>query len=523
MNNENGFMAENWIKAFAFISAVLFLGIFLFTALSRMAYPFELEWIEGGMLLHLQYIMEGNVLYLPPNIHFGSFMYTPLYYYISYLVSTITGIEFLTMRLVSIVSTIGIGGLLFFSMRKQTRSLLIAAVTAGLFFSLYPIRGYWYDIARNDMLMLFLLFSGFLLLRSNKNIGTLLISLLLFNAAIFTKQSAIIPVIALIIIHTLFTRVRRIYIPVVFILFFLTFTIIFELLSDGNFIRTITTTPTMSNVFFYYLPTFFIKDLMKVFPVAIPIIMIFFIGTFKSEKNREYWFDLTFLITSLFISFLLRIKIGGYFNTLIPADLAIVYIFGKSCIFLFQKMERIKLFGDNKTDKFPVGRSISMLLILLLSFQLYANIYDFREQIPDEKQKQSAQELVDLIASFPGPVYVRKHTYFSHLAGKETFIHFAVLQRINWSGETASENESIQKKLKLKMEEGYFDAIITCGKDTFLDNISLYRYCGKVFGDDNELFLATGAQFEPLEIYIRNDLVERGIDHIIDKLPITVE
>ena len=42
-------------------------------------YPYDLEWMEGGMLHHAQRIHGGLGIYVAPSIEFIPYLYTPLY------------------------------------------------------------------------------------------------------------------------------------------------------------------------------------------------------------------------------------------------------------------------------------------------------------------------------------------------------------------------------------------------------------------------------------------------------------
>jgi hypothetical protein len=47
--------------------------------LSRLSYPLDLEWMEGGILTHALRLARGQPLYAEPSVDFVSFLYTPLY------------------------------------------------------------------------------------------------------------------------------------------------------------------------------------------------------------------------------------------------------------------------------------------------------------------------------------------------------------------------------------------------------------------------------------------------------------
>jgi len=54
--------------------------VLLATAIAgRVGYPYDLEWMEGGMLHHALRIKNGEGIYVPPSIDFIPYLYTPLY------------------------------------------------------------------------------------------------------------------------------------------------------------------------------------------------------------------------------------------------------------------------------------------------------------------------------------------------------------------------------------------------------------------------------------------------------------
>ena len=53
--------------------ATLFLLLWAALVSLRVAYPFELEWMEGGMLDHIERVRSGKPLYTPPSREFGRY------------------------------------------------------------------------------------------------------------------------------------------------------------------------------------------------------------------------------------------------------------------------------------------------------------------------------------------------------------------------------------------------------------------------------------------------------------------
>ena len=58
------------VLACAAASIALYAGI----AILRMRYPFELEWMEGGMVDHVGRLLSGRPWYAKPSLYFVSYL-----------------------------------------------------------------------------------------------------------------------------------------------------------------------------------------------------------------------------------------------------------------------------------------------------------------------------------------------------------------------------------------------------------------------------------------------------------------
>ena len=126
----------------------------------RLVYPYELDWVEGGMLAAVIEILKGHSLYVEPTISYVPFVYAPLYFYISALVAKIVAPGLLALRLVSVISTLVSLLMIVLIVKGETKSWFWGVVSASLFAGLYPATKYWFDLARVDslFLMFFLMF-----------------------------------------------------------------------------------------------------------------------------------------------------------------------------------------------------------------------------------------------------------------------------------------------------------------------------------------------------------------------------
>src|SRR5262245_11458385 len=104
-----------WLLAGA---ALLFPAALLGVAVLRVPYPFELEWLEGLSLHHVQRLLQGRPLYAPPSLEFISFDYTPLYFHVAAFASRLLGPGFAPLRVVSLLASLGSLGLVFALARR---------------------------------------------------------------------------------------------------------------------------------------------------------------------------------------------------------------------------------------------------------------------------------------------------------------------------------------------------------------------------------------------------------------------
>src|SRR5262245_23645131 len=118
--------------------AVLWLAMeplsrFVRLSLARVRYPYELEWMEGGIVPPIQVVRAGGPLYREPSLDFTPFIYAPAYYYVCALTSLVTGVGYFAPRLVSLLSILGCFALIGYWVRRETGSFVAGVAAAGLF------------------------------------------------------------------------------------------------------------------------------------------------------------------------------------------------------------------------------------------------------------------------------------------------------------------------------------------------------------------------------------------------------
>jgi hypothetical protein len=171
------------------VSSFVMLVLFLYTTLGRMFYPFDLEWMEGGMLVHGLRVMEGKQLYVEPSSEFIPFIYPPLYSWLLGVGGWIFGLDYSLGRGISLLSSLAATGALLAIGRMEKISWSICIAMGALFLSTYENSGTFMDLVRTDSLVVALLgWSLFFLRKESVFVSGILLCtayLAKHNAAIF--------------------------------------------------------------------------------------------------------------------------------------------------------------------------------------------------------------------------------------------------------------------------------------------------------------------------------------------------
>ncbi|HEV2309133.1 MAG TPA: hypothetical protein VGU73_01305, partial [Acidimicrobiia bacterium] len=139
---------DRLLRGAVLVAAVGFVACYLAVALARFNYPYPLEWLEGGVLQHVQRVLHGQSLYGAPSIRFTPFLYTPLYYYLSAGAAWLFGLHLSTLRMVSIGASLVAFGAVGALVWLETRNRWAAACAVGVFAATFRLGGAWLDLAR---------------------------------------------------------------------------------------------------------------------------------------------------------------------------------------------------------------------------------------------------------------------------------------------------------------------------------------------------------------------------------------
>ena len=147
------------------------LGLLLYAMLSRVGYPYDLEWMEGGLLGHAARLSEHQGIYVEPSLDFIPYLYTPLYPALIALLSSLFGISYTVGRVISVLSLVALLGFAVGAISRERETHRAAAWTGaalacGLIAATYPWVEGWYDLVRADSLFVAMIVGGLLALRA---------------------------------------------------------------------------------------------------------------------------------------------------------------------------------------------------------------------------------------------------------------------------------------------------------------------------------------------------------------------
>jgi hypothetical protein len=190
-----------WLLVVACLPAalqLLELGRILF---SRVGYPYDVHWMDGGTLLHAHRLLQGEPIYVEPAREAGFLpnAYPPALYFTLAGLGAIFGLDYVMGRLVSIAVTAVGAAVLAHQVHLRFRGMPLpwapALLALGTIAAGFPFTGGWYDATMTDPLALCLaIVSGRLLLVDSDALCTrrLVVVSVLMVLTVYTKQSYVV-------------------------------------------------------------------------------------------------------------------------------------------------------------------------------------------------------------------------------------------------------------------------------------------------------------------------------------------
>ena len=183
--------AAEVLRAVALALAAWLTLALLYVFARRFVYPYDLEWMEGGMLDHALRLAHGQPIYAPPSVDFIPYLYTPGYPFVVFVLGKLFGIGYKLGRFVSLVGFFTVVVLGYVYARREGGSRAAAACGIAIIFAAFVPTGAFYDLARPDSLFMGLVTAGLLVAwwKRHSPAGGVAAALV-FIAAFYVKQTA---------------------------------------------------------------------------------------------------------------------------------------------------------------------------------------------------------------------------------------------------------------------------------------------------------------------------------------------
>ncbi|MEO7092246.1 MAG: glycosyltransferase family 39 protein [Polyangiales bacterium] len=473
------------------VFAAFYVVVFVTVAIMRARHPFELEWMEGGVLAHVERIREGKAIYAAPTLEFVPFIYTPLYYHVAALFSRVLGTTFLALRVTSILATLGCMGVLFAYVKRETRSWLPPIVSVGLFAAGYRRGAEFLDLARVDALFLLFLLGALAMTRHARSRRHQVLAGVLFTLAFFTKQSALIVALAMAVPVVSLERRRAWPFVGTMVVGIGGGALLLDVASDGWFRYYAFELPRQHAIERVMFLEYWSGDLAP-WAIAFAALLYLLLGaptTIDGEARRYYLFGTLGMLGTAWSS---RLHTGGFHNVLLPAIAWLSLVAG---VGLHAARVAVAATGDAR-------RSGLTRFVLAAAFaQLACHLYDPRQLVPKKRDVLAGLRLVETLRGYQGEVFVPSHGYLAVMAGKRSFAHLMAVEDV------LRVDDDVSTELRISIADAIraqrFSAVVQDEDEWFQDVMTgPYRRDAPAVPDEAAFHCVSGIRVRPEKIWV---------------------
>jgi hypothetical protein len=483
-----------WIGRALILAACTFsVGSYLYIAFRQLGYPYELEWMEGGMVEIVARVAHGQPIYTAPTLHYVSYTYTPLYYWVAAQLARLTGIGFLPLRLVSIAASLGSFALLYRLVRRETGDPMAGVVAMGLFAAAFSIAGAWLDIGRVDSLLLFFMLAAVAAARHVRTWrGGIVVGILVF-LAFFTKQTGLIALLPLLAYLVATRRQAGLAALGTTAATVAGSTLVLQAASHGWYwyfiFGELTHQPALKSAALHFVPI----DIAVRFGFAAGLAVVgLVVGRWRRVGTAAWPFFVVVALGFAAGSFVSRVHSGGGRETLIPLYAAIALLSGLA----YDAIRR-------SAPKHPA--LVGSALAIVIAGQVGHLGQDPSHYIPTAKDVAAGKHLVQMVADTPGEVIVLNHPWYATMAGKQAWAQGEAIHEVLRSEPGAARSDllrSIDRTLSSgKVRAIYFDARSLGAFEAPVT--AHFQPGGQVFSCYRCFFPPTDVAFRPYLLYVR--------------------
>lgn len=468
------------LLASAWIAALLWI-----TIAGRIAYRFDLEWMEGGMLLHVARLHAGEPIYVRPGPDFTPFLYPPLY---PQLLAWLAAPSLPLARAVSLAGVLAAAGALLLALRRERVAWFLVLGALAAFLSCFDDTGGFFDVARADGMALGLASWAVVLGTGGGRRGALPSALLLFLACA-TKQS--MALCALPIAWSL-ARCRGWRDAARFGLVWgglvASYAAWMSFRTQGWFWVYVVQVPALHGLDLTRLAPDPERRMLVALPVTTLAALALLVGSFRKKGSAGPGSSLVpSLLTLIALAILMRAHRGGYYNVLMPG---------------FWALSAAGALGAARFLEWLPGTLPRVAVALLFSMQVVAGGWKPATYIPSQQDEQAAESVVEAIRARSGTLFAPEFPTFARAAGRWPGSHIYALADLERPGSPWL--YAIQE-VKGQLAAGRYDMVLT--SDRTMGVLAALRgsYRPEVRFDfpDRVLFPRSGFPVRPATLWVR--------------------
>lgn len=424
---------ETVTAALALLAALPVLWVIGNAIASRMAYPGDLEWMEGATLISAMRARDGLPLYAEPAGDYVPFIYPPLYAWIVGALAHVVPLGYALGRGVSTACTLVAGGALVFAARKEGASWMLSLSTLGLFAAVWDDSGTFFDLCRTDALSLALAAWAVVLTPLPSPRATIAGGLLLAVAFTAKQHVALLGLPMLVWVWRTHGRRRALTFAVASVVPALLFVAVMSIATDGLFLTWLVRVPTAHGQTLSRLIPGAQIEVWKALPISTTAALLAVTWLWK----RSYWAmvgGMTLVIVSL-----MRGHTGGYLNVLIPMmwlqcllPIVAANAFGRPRARALAALAiaiQLLFWRTDYGRLWPAIRSGKPVVAAWTGAQLDPGRY-----VPTERDAANVRKLIEEISRLPDPVLIPHAPFYAVLAGKRTSFALIALWDIDYVG-----------------------------------------------------------------------------------------
>ncbi|MDB4942543.1 MAG: hypothetical protein JWP97_2077 [Labilithrix sp.] len=421
------------MRAVTVLVGLVTAGLALFVMVSRLVYPIDAEWMAGAVRDTVERVRDQQPIYAKPSSDFISFLYPPLYYWLSGLFARFVS-TFAACKLVSLGATLGTTVGVGLLTRRLGASRFWCLVAVLLHFGTYSLTLFFYDLERVDSFAVAVVTLGLVVLLGKPgddapgtgSTARTALGGVILGLSFFAKQPGIAVFIASIVGLVLAGERRKALVAGgAGALAFAALFAYLETTTGPWFRYYCVKLPGLHGVQPKLLATFFIEDVPRAFALTAAsvatiarVVPAAWAMVRRAERPRDIpWHQMVFAVAlgaALTSGYLLRTHRGGWANVILAwTPLACV-----ATAWLASRLEA-------RAAGSPAGTSLTLALLAGVTLQLVTGLYDPTDFAPSEEDRHASWMLEqsvrameakgDVIVTPTGNVSRRRHFHSAAL------------------------------------------------------------------------------------------------------------